>query len=179
MILRTSFSPKFWRWLFPLSIFPVCYNWFCSTWYRELHDLVSLQWSIYSSLQKNLGKTMPGGHSKLLNSSFGSDLRKWDGPRFLNPSSKHPAVTSSWLAEDECASCKAQKTACWSPPPLRSQRLGWTNPHCRDCWVSEKVRVQEEAERTSRYCCFFSPTCSLNIVVEDAGIHLGGRMKTL
>lgn len=61
---------------------------------------------------------------------------------FLNPSSKHPIITTSWLAEDECAPFKAQETACWSPPTLGSQRLGWTQPP-----LSRLLSLQESPGR--------------------------------
>lgn len=93
---------------------------------------------------------------------------------FLNPSSKHSHITTS-----HCLRTCAHHLR---PRRLPTDHLllcgirGWGGPipHCRDCWVSEKLRVQEERwKKQVKYSCFFSSTCSLHIVVKDAGIHLG------
>lgn len=129
MILRTSFSQCFEDGFSP-SPFSQFATWILfhmtqtfTIWYHY-SDLC-----IYSPAKKILGRPCQGviqNYSICLN--FQGDLRKWDGPMVLNPPSKHPDITTSWLAEDGCAPFKAQETRLPAGHLLRWGVRGWGGP---------------------------------------------------
>lgn len=91
---------------------------------------------------------------------------------FLNPSSKHSLSQPLPGWGRACTILRPRRSP--ADHLLHWESEAGVDPYPNgDCWVSEKVRVQEERQKeTSKYSCFFSSTCSLHIVVENAGIHL-------
>lgn len=85
MILRTSFPPSFEEDFFPLSIVPGCCNGFCTTRCRRSWPGLVIMIYICISPCKKPGEDPARRPFKICLKVHGG-LRKWDGPRFFNPS---------------------------------------------------------------------------------------------
>lgn len=165
---KNPLVPKFWPWFFSLL-----FSWFAKL--ALLH--MAQKFKIYNPLQ-NPGEAISTPYiQNYKNASIFKISENGTGPSFptvfLNPSSKHSHYHNISLAEDRCAHHIRPRR----PPSdhlLHRGVRGWGGPipHGRDCQISEIVKVQEKRQKKQvKYSCFFS-TCSLHIVVENAGIHL-------